>query len=287
LKAQRIEIEKQGLAMRGLLTPVTKMISAREKELIDIITPEEERLSSREKWFEGELDRIKKEKEQAEFNRIQARINDLANYGVAYDFSKIKSLSDKEFEMVLNSAKEDHKAEAEKKIEADRVAAEEKRLEDERIAKERAELEVLRKEKEERDAELKKAQDELAAARKKEEDRIRAEKEAEEAKAKAIREEEKRLAELALIEKQRDEAITKALADAKEANEKSKAKEAKRLAKLPDIEKAEIYLSSCMSTLPIQPQIKDEEVSKIVDTFVSSFGDLATKAIKSVADLKR
>lgn len=54
LKKTRVEIQTQGKAMRDLINPITKEISSKEKELVAIIIPEEQRLSEREEWYFNE-----------------------------------------------------------------------------------------------------------------------------------------------------------------------------------------------------------------------------------------
>lgn len=144
LKKERVLIQNQGKAMRDPLTQVNKQISSKEAELVSIIEPEEKRLSGIEDWVESEKDRIKQEELLAAKQRIQNRIDRLSAYGSSIDLVHIETLTDDQFEKVVERAKKEHElALAEK--EAERIRQEAQAEQD---RKDREELEELRQQKE-------------------------------------------------------------------------------------------------------------------------------------------
>ncbi len=144
LKAARVEIEKEGKAMRDPLTGVNREITAKEKELTDIISPTEKDLKTVEDWYEFEKNRIYQEAAEMENERIQSRINQLAEYGYEIDLNMLKGISDEQFEKVVANAKS--------KFEKEQSAKEEQALKEaaqrEQDEKDRAELKALREKQE-------------------------------------------------------------------------------------------------------------------------------------------
>jgi hypothetical protein len=171
LKAARVEIQKEGKQMRDPLTMISKNISAKEDELIDIISPTEKDLQSKEDWVKAEQDKI----DQAEARRkqaiVQERIDKLRAYGFEIDLNLLTGISQDKFDDMLADARYQHeKAEAKK--------AEEARIEQERqeqILKDQEELKALKAKQAEADLIIKERQDELdrqAKAQKDREDEI-------------------------------------------------------------------------------------------------------------------
>lgn len=157
LKAARVEIQKEGKAMRDPLTKISKSISEKEYELIDIISPTEKDLQSKEDWVAAENLKI----EQAEASRKQAllqdRIDRLAEYGYAIDITFLTALDDEQYEKVLDNARIEFEKEEAKK-------ADEAKLEQERqaqIQKDQEELKALKAKQAEADRIIKERQDEL------------------------------------------------------------------------------------------------------------------------------
>lgn len=152
LKSARVDIAKEGKSMRDPLTAVSRVISEKEKELIDIIEPTEKELQRQEKWVEEEKEKIRQAEIAAENNRIQTRIDQLAKYGYQIDYTDIKKMSDETFGKYLDAARIQFEKEEEDKKEAERIKLEqlkadylEKEKERERLVNERKELEELRK----------------------------------------------------------------------------------------------------------------------------------------------
>jgi hypothetical protein len=166
LKAARVDVEKQGKSMRDMITPVAKHISAKEKELVAIISPEEERLASREQWVEAEQERIRAEKAEAERQRINDRIHKLSVYNVAVDYIQVLAWTDEQFLEKLTAARIEFEAEAERLEKVAREAAEAKAAEEAKMKAEREELQKLRAEQAEREIAMKAQADKIEADRK-------------------------------------------------------------------------------------------------------------------------
>jgi hypothetical protein len=276
LKAARVEIEKEGKLMRDQLTTINRGISAKEKELVSIIEPTERELMAQEKWVEDEKEKIRLEDERKEQERIQARVNQLAAYGFTIDINQIQTLSDDDFQSVLDDAKVEFDKEQAAKAEAERLAKEEA----EKLQREREELEQLRKEHNEREAKLKE-----------EADKIEAEKRAiEEAKQREIaakkREEE--------LNKAREEAAEQARLQAIEDQKAEVARkaEAERLAKLeqereeslrPDKEKLQ-SLATTIAALQL-PTVTDAKAQQITNDVQIMLGKVEAHILRKIKEL--
>jgi hypothetical protein len=185
LKSARVEIQKEGKSMRDPLTKISKSISEKEYELIDIIAPIEKDLQAKEDWVESEKKRLADEEAERKQAIIQARIDKLAAYGFAIDIAFITAINEEDFEKILDNARTEYEKELAKK-------AEEERLEQEKqaqIEKDLADLKTLREKQAEADRIIKERQDELgrqAEALKKQQE--------EAAKAEELRKSEARVA---------------------------------------------------------------------------------------------
>lgn len=164
LKVERVQIEKEGKMMRDPLTSVNKDISAKEKELVDIIAPTEKDLKSVEDWYEAEQLRIENEEAEKEEKKVQDRINRLAAYGFEIDINMLKGLPDDQFERMEANAKKEFEKEEINRKEQERIAEEE-----------RKELAELRRQKVESDRIIKEQQDKIEADRLEKERRDRIE----------------------------------------------------------------------------------------------------------------
>lgn len=245
LKAERVDIEKQGKAMRDHLTVVSKNISAKEKELIEIIEPTEKELLSEEKRVEEEKEKLRIAAEQAEKARVQARIDKLAAFGYSIDLNTITTIDDATFAAVVTNAEAEYNKEQERiaeekrqqEAEAERLR-QEQAAEQEKLRKEREELEALRKKQaeaqriiDENNARVAKELADKAAAMKAEQDRIDAEKKRIEDEKLAAEREAQRQAEL---QKAREEAAEKARLQAIEDAKQAEAMAAEKLAQSSD-----------------------------------------------------
>lgn len=191
LKSARVEIQKEGKSMRDPLTKISKSISEKEYELIDIISPIEKDLQSKEDWVEGEKKRLADEEAERKQAIIQARIDKLAAYGFAIDIAFITAINEEDFEKILDNARAEYEKELAKK-------AEEERLEQEKqaqIEKDLADLKALREKQAEADRIIKENEariekDRLAEERRQKEEAQRIENERikeEQAKVKVIK----------------------------------------------------------------------------------------------------
>lgn len=131
LKSARVEIQKEGKAMRDPLTGISKFIIEKEKELVAIIEPVEQDLKSKEDWVKAEKERIAEEERRREEEKINGRINALAELGFKIDYSDLKVMTDEEFDELLRDAHERYQEEQEaKRIEEERQAKIDKRMSD-------------------------------------------------------------------------------------------------------------------------------------------------------------
>lgn len=171
LKSARVDIQKEGKAMRDPLTKINKTISEKENELIGIIEPTEKALQEQENWVKAEQDKIDQEAERKEQERIQARIDRLRTYGYEIDIIFLRGIDDEQFEGVVAQAKVEYDKDQATKAEQARLEQEQR----DQAEKDRAELKALREKQETAELILKERQDELdqkAAAQKAREDEI-------------------------------------------------------------------------------------------------------------------
>jgi hypothetical protein len=276
LKAQRVSIEKEGKSMRDPLTAISKHISAKEKELVSIIEPTERELMAQEKWVEDEKEKIRLEAERKEQERIQARVNQLAAYGFTIDINQIQTLSDEDFQSVLDDAKIEFDKEQAAKAEAERLAKEEA----EKLQREREELEQLRKEHDEREAKLKSEADKIETEK-------RAIEEAKERAAAAKKREEE-------LNKAREEAAEQARLQAIEDQKAAVARKAEeeRLAKLeqereeslrPDKEKLQ-SLATTIAALQL-PTVTDAKAQQITNDVQIMLGKVEAHILRKIKEL--
>lgn len=177
LKAARVEIEKEGKSMRDPLTAISKTISAKENELVQIIEPTEKLLLQQEKWVKDEEIRVANEERRKEDERIQNRINRMSFYGYEIDFNMLKALSDEDFDKIVDNARREFEKEEAAKAEKARQEQAQREQDD----RDRAELKALREKQEAADKILKEREEEVARKEKfikqhEEEERILAEK---------------------------------------------------------------------------------------------------------------
>ncbi len=166
LKAARVSIEKEGKQLRDHITVISKNISAKEKELVEIIEPCEDELQKEEDRIAAEKKKIEDDKAEVERLRIQGRIDALAAFGYAIKIETITSIDDETFAVVLNDAKNQHEKELANKAEEERL----KKEVEEKLIAERKELEELREKNaaaqriiDTENARIKKEQDDKAA----------------------------------------------------------------------------------------------------------------------------
>lgn len=204
LKNTRVELQKRGKAAREDAQAFAKAVIAKEKELVDVIAPEESRLQALQDEWDAAREAERQAKIEAERKRVAdiqrmiEEIRDLArpegrSAEIAQALAEAESLElDKDRYQEFTEAAELARSETVEKLrtlltqaverEAEEARkAEAARLEAERLAAERAELEKLRREQEERS---RAEQEKLAEERRRQEEEFRA-KAAEAAKAQA------------------------------------------------------------------------------------------------------
>lgn len=212
-KKTRVAIEKYGKSLRDKATAYNRAVSAKEKELIGIIEPEEKRL----KEIEEEAEKLAIREERME--KLPARKERLASIGdgVKVSDEDLLLMDANDFEGYFNARTAD-------KLAADKAKAEEdQRIKDEetRKANEAKEAEI---------AEREKAAKEKEEANAREEARLKAEKEARE-REEAAREEERKAAEKREQERVEAEKRAKEEEARKEAEAKAKRERADRYKK--------------------------------------------------------
>lgn len=294
LKAARVEIEKEGLAMRSLLSTFSKDISAKEKELIAIIEPTEIELQAEEDRISAEKEVIRLAEEAAKQKVIQDRIDTLALYGYAIDYAVITTIDQPTFDKVLSNAKLEFEKEQEAKAEVARLA----QIESDKLEADKKELAELREKQvaaqaiiDTENARIKKEQEDKELAILKEQNKIEAQKKLLEAdKAEA---EKERVAAIAL-QKVKDEAAETARLKALENVKIATAAENKRIADekaelerqaalAPDKEKLQLF-SDNLSTLKL-PVVTGENSQLIVNEIQLMINKMQAHIIKKIKDL--
>ena len=299
VKGRRVEVEKTRKELKEEALKYGRAVDAEAKRITALLAPIEDHLQAEEDKVTNERARIKKEVEEKEAARIQARVNVLFDYGCKFNGleysmngfaisqAQVKEFTDNDFFTFCNKLQEmidadnARKAEEEKKRqeEAERLAkiAAEQEAERQRlaaIAKEQAEREAkIKAEKEAAEAKIRAEQE--AIERQKRE--IQAQKEREEAERK--RKAELEAAEKAAAEKARIEEAERIKREAEEKAEKDRlAKiEAERQEALrPDKEKLLAYADAIET-------VKCPEVSKESQAIVSE----AKKNLTKVANIIR
>lgn len=267
LKGERVQIEKDAKDLREGAVKFQKAVIAKEKELIALIKPTEDALLAEEKRIESEVEAIRVEQERKENERIQNRINQLAKFNHAIDLYDAKVMSDEKFTEFLATA------EADFKVEQDRIAAEAKakkdeeerlnieaeerrkkeledrRIEDERLQKQREDQERIRLEQEKKEQEIREQQSKLEAERKK----LEEEKRLEEAKKEAA--EKARLEEQQRIKREEEEKV--------ERERLAKIEAERQEALKPDKEKIFSFAKSLRATE--LPQVKDSNSQELIN----------------------
>lgn len=140
LKKERVLIEKEAKILRTPLREITALVSAKEKELIELTEPLEKSLSEKQKKYDDENEMIRLLEEKKKTDRLQEMINKFSAYNIPIIISDLDGITDEQFNEALNAAKESFE-----KAEAERIKKEE---EEER---QRLELETLRQQKLESD----------------------------------------------------------------------------------------------------------------------------------------
>lgn len=290
---RRTSVTKVGKELREEALAYQKAVIAEEKRLVALMEPIESHLSTEEQKVIDEKARIKREAEEKEAARIQARVDRIFNYGARFDgqnyiildktlpHALLKVCNDEQFEIFCKGI-EDAVA-AEKAAEEAREA--ERKAEYARMEQMKAEQEARQKE---LDAIAKKQAEELAKLEEQrrqiqaELDAIAAKKRAEEEEVirkeqEAIRAREIEQAKIEAAERAVREAEEKAKRDAEAkaaAEAKAKLAAERKAARAPDKEKLTIFAGT-LSEIALPPMKSADgkavaiEIKRRLDELVS------------------
>jgi len=257
VKSHRVSVEKRRKELKADAISWGRKVDGEANRIKDLLEPIESHLTAQEKIVTDEKKRQEKEAARLFQEKIDGRMNQLAQLNAPLPYQTVATMSDEEFEATLTITEGQWKAEQsriaeEKRIEAERKAAEDaaRKAEDERLAK-------IREEQEKQMAEIRAEQEKI---------------EAEKAKLQAERDKAEREK---MIEEAEERARIKAVEDMKarverekkEAEEKAAAEkaEAERVAALlPDKERAIAWVELMRDSIPKRPAIKDNTIAKLV-----------------------
>ena len=195
----RITIEKRGKELRADALKFQKNVIAKEKELLDIINPEEDRLKQIEK--DAEVLALKKER----LEQLPKRKEILATNGVSMEDDVILTYDNNMFQHNMNILI------AEKnRLETERIEAEKAQLEQDKIKAEQVEKERLQKIEEEKIEADRKEVERLAKIKQEETDRLdRIKKEEDDRLAKIEAEKQQAIREQQIKEQAEKDALAK------------------------------------------------------------------------------
>lgn len=263
LQKNRTTILKSRLAFTAGLTQAQKDAIQIEKDLIAIISPTELALEEKEKAYEAEQARIKKEKEEAEQANIQKRFDALNEIEAVFIPGEVAKMSDEGFPFFYDM----HKKKYEQKLEERRIAEEKRLQEQAEIDRKNAEAqEELRKQKEE--------QDKIAEANRIESERIQkenariAEEQAQKAKEladkeKAIKDKEEEQKRQEEAKKAQDEAIEKAKKEEAERIENERIQKEEEEAKKKDFMEKEARYIAWLSDNGVNDETRAEFTTQV------------------------
>ncbi|MDD5135290.1 MAG: hypothetical protein PHP01_07760 [Phycisphaerae bacterium] len=308
----RTAIEKERKKYKEKALKYGRDVDAEAKRLTALLEPVEDHLTEQENIVLHEIERKKREAEEKEAARIQARIDNLFSIGCTFNGQNYllpfapagytvpsplaKTCNDEQFEVICGEFQK-------------LVDAENKRIADEKAAK-IAEEERLANIKEEQEAESKR----LAAIAEKQAEKERKIKEAEEKiekeKQRLIDEENKRVAAAAReqqriedekkrveeLEKAKKEAAEKAIKEAEEKAKRDAEEQAekeriakiaaeKKAARLPDKEKLLAWIATFNETNNPSPALKTQEAKAIYQQAMAELELTLQEAEKRTGDL--
>lgn len=291
LRDKRIEIEKGAKALRDNATRFSRTVSAREKEFISIISPEEERLKSKELWIEGEKEKIRVEEERKRAEALQAKIDALHAVNASHDLNELMVIPDEVFAELLEQhtiaynhkkAREEEERlfkEAEAKKEKDRLATIEKAEEERRQqvareqAAERIRLEEIRRAQDVKDKEL---EWELNRIRQ-EQENFEKKKAEFEAKQKALVEQQRRNVEL---EEAKKKAAQEALKEAEIKAQLEKDRIAQELELAPDKAKLANLADRIYGLIKEAPEVKTQASKQVLLQAIQQLKEVAASLMQ-------
>ena len=270
----RTGVEKHRKALKKDALEWGRKVDAEAKKIFGKLHPIETHLTRQEAIVTNEKKRIEAAKAKALEEKMESRLETLAEYGRHMKYQEVAIMNDDEWQECIATVIKEHRIEQER-------LAEEKRIEAERQAKIRAEQEAERERLEkiriEQEAEMKKAQEAQAKA-----EAELAEKQAKlEAEAAEVQAEKDRI-EQARIDKENEE-IAEQVRLAAEEFEKA---EALRKAELkPDVEKAIDYIIETRRKVLVPPVFDDQILHKFLADAYDSITRILNHTQDSVARL--
>jgi hypothetical protein len=171
VKGYRIDVDKRRKELNADALEWQRKINAEAKRITLLLEPIENHLANEEKRIEDEIERIRREKERADADRLQVRVLKLSQLKFMFDginyystypdtFTKqrmhvavlhLKQMNDDEFNEFFDNAK--HYFDIEEKVIAEQKAQED--ADRKALAEERARLEAIAKEQAAKEAALK------------------------------------------------------------------------------------------------------------------------------------
>lgn len=279
LKAERVQIEKEGKSMRDPLTAISKTIKSKEDELVIIVSGPEDSLEKKEKDYLAEVQKIKDAADKAERDRIQGMYDELRKYNFPVTLDQLTNISDEHYQEALSHAKKAFEAEEQKRLQAEKEQEAARLKEEQRLKEEREEMARIKEQQDKTAREQKEAQekidkenkriaDEKAELERKEKERLAAiqrEKDLDQARKEAAAKEKKRLEDEA-AKKEQDRI-------AKENREKIAAEKKARLA--PDREKFINFANQLSTIASVKVQFKNKESQDLFDTITNELSAMA------------
>lgn len=154
VKGKRVEVEKRRKELKEDSLKFGRAVDSEARRITALLEPIEQHLEVQQKAIDDEKERLAAEAQSKIQERLQYRVNVLSAYSTQYDVQEMMTMSDEDFAIKLEAAKEAFEKEEERKLEEKRLVEEErKRLakvaeeqeeERKRLAKERAALEAGR-----------------------------------------------------------------------------------------------------------------------------------------------
>jgi hypothetical protein len=254
--------------MRGPLTKLGKEIIEKENELTAIIQPAEKKLTEKEKWFNDENDRIKKEQAAIDADRIQKMADQLAALNFPFNIEQLKTVTPEQFQEALKYATDVFEKNEALKLTAAKAEADLKEAERVLLEIERAELERLRLQNETLQKQIKDQQDKIDAENTRQENERAAIEKAKQkviddaARAKELEDAKVKAAEDARLKLLADQ---KAAAEKKAETERKAAAAAERKARLAPDKTKLLELAARITALETTGiELKAEEAKSIL-----------------------
>lgn len=168
VKKTRTALVKHADEMKETAIAWQKKVNVEKNRVVGELEAIEAHLQAEEDKIAAAKEEIRLAEEKAKQERIQSRIDRLAQYGYAIDINFLQSLADEQFENVVASAKVEYDKEQAAKAELERLQIEQEATEkrerealEQKLKEEREALDRMRKEQEEKELAIQKQQQEL------------------------------------------------------------------------------------------------------------------------------